>query len=352
MRSSHLAVVAVVVGTSTVVGTRTARADVRTQARARLVEAINKRDTRTVESLVVLPLRAEKVRFATEKCRTFWGVAVLVHATELPAFVDCLASQKVTALSGSDAKASAIYGPGFPLTIAFNADDKVIALASASEPGSKPLRIEPSTFASHVAKFTREIPPSTATKAALDAHGAKAVQAELSLCVDETGATVPVATVADPALSSYEDDVAAAARAWKTEPFKLDGKPQLACATYIVGYPAAALDHPIQVTSPPRVVDPVMLEPLRTRGSQLIVPDDATKAKIAQTDARRAIGSFKLCLDTKGAPTHVTVIKPSGYDAYDQKIMREMATWAYKPYVVAGSAVPVCTAVTFIYTMK
>ncbi|MEO8842868.1 MAG: hypothetical protein ABI591_10620 [Kofleriaceae bacterium] len=321
--------------------------------RAQLIEAINKRDAKTVESLVALPLRSEKMRFTGEPCRKFWGVAVLVHSTELPAFVDCIASQRVTAVTaGGDAKVDAIYGPGFPLVIGFDADDKVSALTSASEPGSKPLRIEPSTFASHVAKFSRVITPSATTKRTLDSRGAESVQAELSLCVDETGATVPVATVADPALKPYEQDVADAARSWTVEPFKLDGKPQLACATYIVGSSAAALDQPVQVAIAAGSIESRLLEPLRIRGSKVILPDAPTKTKIAETASRRVIASFKLCLDDKGAPHGITVIKPSGYDAYDQKIMREMANWAYKPYVVAGSAVPVCTAITFVYSME
>lgn len=336
-----------------VLGATDARADVRTQARARLIEAINKRDTRTIESLVVVPLRAEKVRFARETCRKFWGVSVLVRTSELSAFVECLASQKVTALTSAvDPKVDATYGPGLPLGIAFNADDKVIALTSSSAPGSKPLRIEPSTFASHVTSFTREISPSTETKRALDARGAKGVVAELSLCVDADGTTVPVATVADPALKGYEQDVAGAARGWKIEPFQFDGKPLLACATYIVGHPAAALDQPVPVTGGPVDLDPKLLEPLRIRGSKVIVPDPATKKKIAETASKRVIGSFKLCVDDKGVPKDISVLKPSGYDAYDQKIMREMANWAYKPYVVGGSAVRVCTAITFIYEMK
>ncbi|MBL0219774.1 MAG: hypothetical protein IPQ07_38660 [Myxococcales bacterium] len=143
----------------------------------------------------------------------------------------------------------ATYGPGLPLGIAFNADDKVIALTSSSAPGSKPLRIEPSTFASHVTSFTREISPSTETKRALDARGAKGVVAELSLCVDADGTTVPVATVADPALKSYEQDVAGAARSWKRSGrFSSTAKPLLSCATYIVSHPAAALDQPVPVT--------------------------------------------------------------------------------------------------------
>jgi hypothetical protein len=321
--------------------------------RARLIEAIDKRDARTVESLVALPLRAEKVRFASETCRKFWGVSVLVHTSELSAFVDCLANQKVRALtSGADLKVSAIFGPGFPLGISFDADGKVSALTSSSEPGSKPLSIEPSTFASHVAHFTREIVPSKDTQRTLDASGANAVQAELSLCVDADGATVPVAMVADPAWKPYEQDVADVAHGWKIEPFQFGGKPQLACATYIVGYPAAALDHPVQMTSGPVGVQAKLLESLRIRGSKEILPDDATKVKIGETDSRRVIGSFKLCVDDKGVPKEIKVLKPTGYDAYDQKIQVEMARWAYRPYVVAGSAVPVCTAITFIYEIR
>lgn len=347
MRFRHLLLV-----TIAVLGATDARADDRARARTRLIEAINKRDTRAVESLVAFPLRAEKLRFASATCRKFWGVSVLVRASDLSAFVGCLASQKVTPLTSPNDKVNGIFGPGFPLGIAFNADGKVFALTSSSEPGSQPLRIEPSTFASHVRNFSREIAPSKETQGVLDARGAKGVQAELSLCVDADGATVPVATVADPALKSFEQDVAAVARTWKIEPFLLDGKPLLACATYIVGSSAAALHPSVPTTNEPLVVDSKFLGPLRIRGSALIVPDDATKAKIAETDAKRVIGSYKLCLDEKGVPTTIRALKLTGYDAYDKKIKREMAKWAYKPYVVAGRAVRVCTAITFIYTMK
>jgi len=331
--------------------TGVAHADVRATTRTRLIEAIAKHDTRTVESLVALPLRAEKLRFWNEECRKFWGVAVLVHTSELPAFVSCLAGEKVTA-APAGAATDAIYGPGFPLDIAFNADDKVTALTSASDPGSKPLRIDPTTFAAHVTKLAREIAPSAATQRAMQTRGSKAVRAELSLCVDETGATVPIASVADPALRSYEQDVAAAARAWKIQPFDFGGKPRLACASYIVGYPGSSLDQPAASPTEPSVVGATALEKLRTRGTPFIKPDAETKNKIAETDGKHVIAMFKLCIDVKGAPASITILKPSGYDAYDQKLEREMRTWAYKPWVVAGTAVPVCTAVTFVYDLR
>jgi hypothetical protein len=32
--------------------------------------------------------------------------------------------------------------------------------------------------------------------------------------------------------------------------------------------------------------------------------------------------------------------------------MREMRQWAYRPYLINGKPVPVCTAVTFIYSQQ
>lgn len=53
-----------------------------------------------------------------------------------------------------------------------------------------------------------------------------------------------------------------------------------------------------------------------------------------------------------GAVGSVTQLKSTGFPAYDAKIIREMKQWGYKPYLVNGKAVPVCTAVTFIYTQR
>jgi len=64
----------------------------------------------------------------------------------------------------------------------------------------------------------------------------------------------------------------------------------------------------------------------------------------------QVIGSFKLCVDVVGTVTTVNQLKSTGFAAYDAKIMRQMRTWQYRPFMFNGKAVPVCTAVTFIYT--
>jgi hypothetical protein len=45
-------------------------------------------------------------------------------------------------------------------------------------------------------------------------------------------------------------------------------------------------------------------------------------------------------------------LKGTGFANYDTIIETGMARWRYKPYQVNGKAVPVCTAVTFIYSQK
>jgi len=95
-----------------------------------------------------------------------------------------------------------------------------------------------------------------------------------------------------------------------------------------------------------------MLEGYRVAGEKAIVPDDKTKVEIRDAKRDKLVGSFKLCVDVGGAVTAVTLLKSSGFPDYDRKIIREMNKWAYKPYLVNDHAVPVCTAVTFIYSQK
>ena len=63
-------------------------------------------------------------------------------------------------------------------------------------------------------------------------------------------------------------------------------------------------------------------------------------------------GAFKLGLTDNGGIASVHQLKSTGFSAYDAKIQREMRTWRYRPFVVNGKAVPVCTSVTFIYSQK
>jgi TonB family protein len=97
-----------------------------------------------------------------------------------------------------------------------------------------------------------------------------------------------------------------------------------------------------------RTVPQAHLEPNRLAGSPEIFPDQPD----AQDMARRKQGTvavLELCLGTDGAPQRITIVRSSGYGAYDLKLATAVADWRYKPYQVAGKPAAVCTSVTFIY---
>jgi hypothetical protein len=96
-------------------------------------------------------------------------------------------------------------------------------------------------------------------------------------------------------------------------------------------------------------VQPLALSALRIVGDNMVVPDDADKVHLF---GKRVIGSFKLCVDETGHYERGVLLKSTGVPRYDAKIARTMMKWVYRPFVVDGVAIPVCTAVTFIYSQR
>jgi periplasmic protein TonB len=105
--------------------------------------------------------------------------------------------------------------------------------------------------------------------------------------------------------------------------------------------------------APPQNIAPTMLEGQRISGEKQIAPDDVTKTEIQRSGKDKVVGSFKICITVEGGVSNVTMLKSTGFGAYDTKIQGKMrGEWRYKPYNVNGKNVPVCTAVTFIYSQK
>jgi periplasmic protein TonB len=102
--------------------------------------------------------------------------------------------------------------------------------------------------------------------------------------------------------------------------------------------------------APPQIVPPTLLEGSRVAGNAQIAPADVTKTEIQRSGKDKIVGTFKLCITITGDVNTVSMIKSTGFNAYDAKIQGEMRAWRYRPYMVNGKVVPVCTAVTFIYS--
>jgi len=105
-------------------------------------------------------------------------------------------------------------------------------------------------------------------------------------------------------------------------------------------------------STPPVEVAPSLLEGQRISGEKRIIPDDTTKDEIAKRHISGITATFKICLDTSGMPKSVDRLYSSCFPRYDADIRSGMKEWRYSPYMKDGQPVPVCTAVTFIYTQK
>lgn len=105
------------------------------------------------------------------------------------------------------------------------------------------------------------------------------------------------------------------------------------------------------------LLPPGIFTGMRIAGDTLIVPPDPVKTQMLREGKDRTTGSFKLCIDTSGRVSSIAPLAGgTKYPAYDSKITTTMRAWRYRPYTVSNqgtvSAMPACSVVTFIYTIK
>jgi hypothetical protein len=60
----------------------------------------------------------------------------------------------------------------------------------------------------------------------------------------------------------------------------------------------------------------------------------------------------KACVNESGSVVSVTIMKGTEYDEANKKIASDIKAWKFKPYMVAGVATPVCTAVMLNYQVN
>ncbi len=98
----------------------------------------------------------------------------------------------------------------------------------------------------------------------------------------------------------------------------------------------------------PKIVPQVALEAQRISGEKDIQPPNDVATTISRS-GKGVVGVVKMCLSSGGSVQKLNVLKSTGYPGYDNKIKTKMREWRYRPFMVNGKAVPVCTSVTFIY---
>lgn len=298
-----------------------------------------------------------------------------VHADKLAELARCLSTLRLHPNGREDALGDVAvlsYGPGFEVEariIRMRDRSQLTWIGFASQhPGTpnaptldtaafEALRTGgqrvPVFDAATTASFARELSP-----------GDEAAVMWLKVCLDESGAVTDVHPYTPPSYVMM-DAFVTAARTWTFRPFLHAGQPVPVCSMVQMSYPADKAPPIEELPLPPpksKFVRPplslaqrafvTLMEGKRIAGRRTIVPDDATKPEIAKYRGQEIKGSFRVCLDVEGRVESVLPMRSTGFPAYDRDLLTGIATWRYSPYSINGEAVPVCTAVTFIYLQR
>lgn len=108
---------------------------------------------------------------------------------------------------------------------------------------------------------------------------------------------------------------------------------------------------PVVEVKPQNVAESVIAAALISGTRQIPLPL-ATKQAVVAQGRRQLTAAVKLCLDTHGVPARIDLVVSTGFPEADQRLRSEIAAWRYRPYVVNGIPIPVCTAIAFQYQIN
>jgi len=95
-----------------------------------------------------------------------------------------------------------------------------------------------------------------------------------------------------------------------------------------------------------------VLQGLRMSGDTQIQPSSSTQSMMIHNGDEKVHGTVKLCISTDGAVSSATMHDSTRYRDYDATLLSAVQGWRYRPYSVNGVAVPACSMVSFIYTIR
>lgn len=177
----------------------------------------------------------------------------------------------------------------------------------------------------------------------------------LKTCIDADGKVTGehVREASSPAAARA---FSAAIADWSFKPFAPAGQPLPVCAMVLVATPLAEALAQAAIPMPTRTPeDRIFIGPAhlhRMNGNKNVVPDDVDKLAIQTAGIGRVIGTFQFCIDEAGHVGDLALLRSTSVPRYDAKILREISHWGFEPYIDDNKPVPVCTAVTFIYSQR
>jgi hypothetical protein len=332
------------------------------------LDVVTKQDVAAFTKLAPHPVDIRGLWFDSAECEKQFSGVVLLTAAEHPAFLRCMATlaMRVEPPSSITRTWTLMYDPGVTLVLRVQ-DGALEGIWAPPSPVSKPAAapLDFDILMLHLASGTQHIEVEQPTSNVVADRPKLRDFVNLSICVDP--ARKPdIRILSHSADDRYLHAVERAAATWTFRAFQVHGKPAAVCAQTRFGEPdgqpesfrqppqllvALALPYPRRDETPANV-SPVSLDALRIAGSKNIVPDARTRTAISRAGFSRLVGTFKVCVTQRGRIASVTQLKSTGAYSYDRRIERGIREWRYRPMEVNGEPVPVCTAVTFIYSQK
>ncbi len=94
------------------------------------------------------------------------------------------------------------------------------------------------------------------------------------------------------------------------------------------------------------------MEKRRLAGTLAIEPDTEVVAVMVRDHVTNVTGVLRVCHGVDGVVNTAEPIRTTGYSAYDQRLADEIKrTWKFSSFLVSGSPAPMCSPVTFVYSV-
>ncbi len=311
--------------------------------------------------------------FENAECATQFGTPGEVRPDQFSAFARCLATLRLEPSARKDALGDVVvmqYAPGFEIEARVVRELSGPRLAWIGFESQRDAADRaPTITVAHLESLRvagdphGPLDPAVASTLELDATPtSQAAYSWIKLCLDDTG-SVNAAHVHETTSVEASRAFVEAVQTWRFRPFTMQGQPLPVCAMVRLAYPPdrAPPTETLPLPPPPSrsKTEPIVfaagakkVEGRRIAGNRLIVPDRATQRSIRDAKLTRVIGSFRVCIDETGQVESVLPLQSTGFARYDRALVAAMYEWRYSPYQVDDQPVPVCTGVTFIFTLR
>ena len=337
---------------------------------ADLVTAIKAHDARAIEKLLAPSMANAGVWFPDAACTKQFQAPGTLGAKELKQLAKCLAKltpQMSTRKSSARDGAVLTYEPGFEVELAFR-DGRVRWIGTSQQAARgavvpmltaqafETLRTGGSTLIDDKLRGTVSVTTPTSVW--------------IETCLDARG-SVSKAAYHGAASTTIGEAFLAATKDWTFKPFEHAGRAMAVCSLSLVTYPAAQapttetlppsavlpyakapenLEMANTAEPPPRTVPTSRLEKLRLAGSAYIDPDPETRADMVAAGKLAVTARIRYCIDTSGDVSKITMVKRSGFKAYDHKLVLAIGRWRFRPYMVNNVIIDICAVATFMVT--